>query len=126
MYTSGKENRNYNQSTCQIWRFFRTPKSQKFLVTLQLKMKDSIVTNTTVYLMSTSTEQIFIQDFKYLARKLTYAIIEKESNRKGFENELLFNDSVRVKATEFVHSYMKKFGPQYRQVAINSSHFETA
>ena len=55
------------------------------------------------------------EDFKYLARKLTYAIIEKESNRKGFENELLFNDSVRVKATEFVHSYMKKFGPQYRR-----------
>ena len=51
-------------------------------------------------------------DFKYLARKLTHGIVEKELQRKS-ESELELSDSVRFKTQEFVKNYMKKFGKEY-------------
>lgn len=51
-------------------------------------------------------------DFKYLARKLTHGIVDKELHRKS-EVELEMTDSVRFKTQEFVRNYMKKFGKEY-------------
>lgn len=52
------------------------------------------------------------EDFKYLARRLTYGLTEKEKGRK---KELLFTDSVKAKAKEYIRQYMKKFGPIYKR-----------
>eukprot|EP00053_Salpingoeca_punica_P019048 m.189952 g.189952 ORF g.189952 m.189952 type:complete len:746 (+) comp17556_c1_seq4:271-2508(+) len=50
-------------------------------------------------------------DFKYLARKLSHAVIEKEMKRNGGNFD--FTDDVKHKAKNFVKEYMKKFGETY-------------
>ena len=52
-------------------------------------------------------------DFKYLARKLTYIISEKEVQQRKSCSDLEYSPSVRAKAESFVRSYMKKFGGKY-------------
>ena len=52
------------------------------------------------------------EDFKYLARRLTYGLTEKEKGRK---KELLFTDSVKARVKEYIRQYMKKFGPIYKK-----------
>lgn len=54
-----------------------------------------------------------IDDFKFLARKLTHGLIMKEIQRIKGEERLICNDSVKVKVKEYIRNYMKKFGPCY-------------
>ena len=56
-------------------------------------------------------------DFKYLARKLTHTIMEKEMSRVASTSnscdELTLTDSKKTKAHEYVTNYMKKFPQGY-------------
>jgi len=52
------------------------------------------------------------EDFVFLARKLTLAVLEKELNRKGCER-LECNKQVKRKVEDFVRIYMAKFGKLY-------------
>jgi len=54
-----------------------------------------------------------IEDFKFLARKLTHGLIMKERQRVGKEEMLTCNDSVKIKVKEYIRNYMKKFGALY-------------
>lgn len=54
-----------------------------------------------------------IDDFKFLARKLTHGLIMKERQRIGNEELLNCNDSVKLKVKEYIRNYMKKFGAVY-------------
>jgi hypothetical protein len=57
------------------------------------------------------------EDFKYLARKLTHGLAEKELQRRhGSTGDLVFNDSIRSKVKEYIRQYMKKCGPIYTRV----------
>jgi len=53
-------------------------------------------------------------DFKYLARKLTHGLTEKEMQRKTAE-ELSISDSLKQRVKLYIHSYMEKFGPIYHR-----------
>lgn len=53
-------------------------------------------------------------DFKYLARKLTHGLTEKEMQRKAVE-ELSISDSLKQRVKLYIHSYMEKFGPIYHR-----------
>lgn len=55
------------------------------------------------------------EDFVFLARKLTLAVLEKELNRKGC-NGLTCNKQVRRKVEDFVRTYMTKFGKIYTRI----------
>ncbi|XP_065185032.1 histone-lysine N-methyltransferase SETD2-like [Sycon ciliatum] len=51
-------------------------------------------------------------DFKHLARKLTFIVVEKELKGKSCY-QLEYSPSVRAKTQDFVHSYMKRFKEKY-------------
>jgi hypothetical protein len=59
------------------------------------------------------------EDFKYLARKLTHTILEKEMSRiaslssSSCDLDLMLTDSKKAKAHEYVTNYMKKFPNGY-------------
>lgn len=53
------------------------------------------------------------EDFVFLARKLTLAVLEKELNRRGGCERLECNKQVKRKVEEFVRIYMAKFGKLY-------------
>ncbi|XP_019853842.1 PREDICTED: histone-lysine N-methyltransferase SETD2-like isoform X2 [Amphimedon queenslandica] len=53
------------------------------------------------------------EDFKHLARKLTFGITEKEITRRGSADALEFNDQVKSRTKTYIKNYMKKFGPIY-------------
>ncbi|EDQ87823.1 uncharacterized protein MONBRDRAFT_26994 [Monosiga brevicollis MX1] len=64
------------------------------------------------------------EDFKYLARKLTHKIVEKELQRRGQDvNELVMTDGLKGKAStrmhikNFITDTMKKCGKVFRQPA---------
>lgn len=52
-------------------------------------------------------------DFKFLARKLTFIVLEKELQQKKSCAALEYSPSVRAKTEAFVRSYMKKIGPKF-------------
>lgn len=54
-------------------------------------------------------------DFKHLARKLTYFVMIKEMKQCRRTEDLVCNDSVKVKAKEFVRKYMLKYDEIYEQ-----------
>ena len=49
------------------------------------------------------------EDFKYLARKFTHTIIEKEMERATSLKELDLDNRVKIKSHEYVVNYMAKF-----------------
>ena len=51
-------------------------------------------------------------DFKYLARKLTHGIVEKEMQRNSAP-VLEMTDSIRAKTTSFVRGYMRKYDAKF-------------
>ena len=62
------------------------------------------------------------EDFKYLARKLTHTILEKEMSRiaslslsssSSCDLDLALTDSKKAKAHEYVTNYMRKFPNGY-------------
>lgn len=53
------------------------------------------------------------EDFVFLARKLTLAVLEKELDRKGDCEKLECNKQVKKKVEDFVKIYMAKFGKLY-------------
>jgi len=53
-------------------------------------------------------------DFKYLARKLTHGLTEKEMQRKQLQ-ELCVTDSLKQRVKLYITSYMGKFGPIYHR-----------
>ncbi|ESO12797.1 hypothetical protein HELRODRAFT_62476 [Helobdella robusta] len=55
------------------------------------------------------------EDFKYLARKLTHAVLNKELKQCRHMEDLEVNDNVKFKAKEYVNKYMRRFGPVYHQ-----------
>lgn len=63
----------------------------------------------------TSTE-----DFKHLARKLTYFVMLKELKHISNIEELTCTDSVKAKAKEFVRKYMSKFGGEYQRDELDN------
>ncbi|KAK3708092.1 hypothetical protein QZH41_019178 [Actinostola sp. cb2023] len=54
-------------------------------------------------------------DFKYLARRLTHGIMNKELQHVKSEEVLQCNDSVKVKTKEYICAYMKKFEAVYKR-----------
>ncbi|EDO43764.1 predicted protein, partial [Nematostella vectensis] len=56
-----------------------------------------------------------VEDFKYLARKLTHGVMMKELQHVKSAESLQCNDSVKVKTKDYIRSYMKKFGPVYQR-----------
>lgn len=54
------------------------------------------------------------EDFRFLAKKLTGAVMTKELKICKTLDKLTCNDAVRQKAEEFVHIYMAKFGKLYK------------
>ena len=64
-------------------------------------------------------------DFKYLARKLTHSILEKEMTRVAATtsnscDDLTLTESKKVKAHEYVKNYMKKFPQGYSRKSDES------
>ena len=65
-------------------------------------------------------------DFKYLARKLTHTIVEKEMTRVTATttlnscDDLTLTESKKVKAHEYVKNYMKKFPQGYSRKSDES------
>lgn len=55
-----------------------------------------------------------VDDFKFLARKLTHGVMVKELSRLKEEDGLACNDSVKIKTKEYIRHYMQKFGPVYK------------
>uniref|UniRef100_H2YKZ5 WW domain-containing protein n=1 Tax=Ciona savignyi TaxID=51511 RepID=H2YKZ5_CIOSA len=53
-------------------------------------------------------------DFKKLARKLTYNILMKEIKQVIVWDDLEYNANVKHKAKEYVKKYMAKMGPIYK------------
>ena len=48
------------------------------------------------------------------AAQLSYGLTEKEILRKHGVQNLVFSDSVRIKAKDYIRTYMKKFGAVYK------------
>ncbi|XP_046859612.1 histone-lysine N-methyltransferase SETD2-like isoform X2 [Xenia sp. Carnegie-2017] len=55
-----------------------------------------------------------VEDFKFLARKLTHGVMVKELGRLKDESTLACNDSVKIKTKEYIRNYMQKFGPVFK------------
>jgi len=53
-------------------------------------------------------------DFKYIARKLTHGLTEKELARKG-ATELAITDNLKQRVKQYITAYMSKFGPIYHR-----------
>lgn len=47
--------------------------------------------------------------------QLTYGLTEKEIDRKGGIDKLVYNDSVKGKVKDYIRQYMKKHGPVYKR-----------
>jgi len=54
-------------------------------------------------------------DFKHLAKKLTYSIMHKELKQCKSIEELKATDKVKKKASEYASKYMKKFDREYKK-----------
>merc|ERR1719414_246912 len=54
-------------------------------------------------------------DFKHLAKKLTFTIMHKELKQCKSIEELKATDKVKKKASEYASKYMKKFDREYRR-----------
>ncbi|NXX98382.1 SETD2 methyltransferase, partial [Centropus bengalensis] len=52
-------------------------------------------------------------DFKHLARKLTYAIMNQELRHGKGPQQLECNENIKLKAKECIKAYMQKFGALY-------------
>ncbi|XP_015921891.1 histone-lysine N-methyltransferase SETD2 isoform X2 [Parasteatoda tepidariorum] len=60
------------------------------------------------------------EDFKHLARKLTHFVMAKELKHCKNVEDLDCNDNVKIKARDFIHKYMSKFGPLYKKEKYES------
>ena len=70
-----------------------------------------------------------VEDFKYLARKFTHTILDKEmsrSTRLDFVPSVAEDKRVRVKAEEFIKRYMSKFGAEYSRKADEANNPSTS
>merc|ERR1711874_448088 len=54
-------------------------------------------------------------DFKHLAKKLTYSIMHKELKMCKSVEELKATEKVKKKASEYVSKYMKKYEREYKK-----------
>merc|ERR1712079_429391 len=54
-------------------------------------------------------------DFKHLAKKLTYTIMHKELKQCKSIEELKATDKVKKKASEYASKYTKKFEREYKR-----------
>jgi hypothetical protein len=54
-----------------------------------------------------------VDDFKFLARKFTHTIMDKELSRTTKFDDLDLDKRVRVKTEEYVKRYMARFGREY-------------
>merc|ERR1712059_121669 len=54
-------------------------------------------------------------DFKHLAKKLTYSIMHKELKQCKSIEELKATEKVKKKASEYVAKYMKKYEREYKK-----------
>lgn len=54
-------------------------------------------------------------DYRHLAKKLTYGIMEKESKQCERMEDLEVNDVVKSKTKAYIKNYMEKFGEVYRR-----------
>merc|ERR1712150_188898 len=54
-------------------------------------------------------------DFKHLAKKFTYTIMQKELKVCKSIDELKANEKVKKKASDYVNKYMKKYEREYKR-----------
>merc|ERR1712029_395431 len=55
------------------------------------------------------------EDFKHLAKKFTYTIMQKELKVCKSAEELKANEKVKKKASDYVSKYMKKYDREYKR-----------
>jgi len=55
------------------------------------------------------------EDFKHLAKKLTYSIMQKEMKQCKSIEELKASEKVKKKAAEYVQKYMKRYESEYQR-----------
>jgi len=55
------------------------------------------------------------EDFKHLAKKITYTIMQKELKVCKSAEELKVNEKVKKKSSDYVSQYMKKYDGEYKR-----------
>lgn len=92
------------------------PISKKSLADFKSQLAKIVVTNLSKYnKVDCSVGRIMdSNDFKFVARKLTHGLTEKELQRKSV-TELGVTDSLKQRVKIYISSYMGKFGPIYHR-----------
>eukprot|EP00794_Sanderia_malayensis_P017709 gene17709-19478_t len=93
-----------------------TPKQQKIRDNFKMKLSGVVVNCLNPYQKVDCKHARIakIEDFKFLARKLTHGLLMKELARNRPDEELECNDSVKIKVKEYIRNYMKKYVPAQR------------
>ncbi|XP_028393284.1 histone-lysine N-methyltransferase SETD2-like isoform X2 [Dendronephthya gigantea] len=93
-----------------------TPEQRKRRETFRMKLSAVVVNYLNPYhkLDCKIGRITSVDDFKFLARKLTHGVMVKELSRNKDESTLACNDSVKIKTKEYIRNYMQKFGPVYK------------